>query len=72
MICVWLFISRYTNQLQCEAAYGEMASDPKMCENAAAGLGLIVQIPFLFLAWLTISILAAFKLRPLHTKPLAT
>jgi hypothetical protein len=72
MFFVWFFVSRYSNQFQCEAAYGEMASDPKMCDNPAAGFAAIIQIPFLLLAWLMISILAVFKLKPLNVKSIST
>lgn len=72
MAYVWLHVSRYSNHLQCVAAYGEMASDPKMCDNPAAGFGVMVQMPFLLVAWMAVSIFSFFKLRPLRTKLMIT
>jgi hypothetical protein len=56
MSLTWMYVSRYTNNLECIAAYGELASDPKMCDNPGRGIMLIFQMPLLILTWLLISI----------------
>lgn len=61
MICVWFLIAHYSGRLQCEAAYGRMASEPKMCDNPATGFHSMLQVPIIFFAWLAVAILAAFK-----------
>ncbi len=68
MVCVYVYFLKYSSQLQCVAAYGEMVSDTRMCDNPAAGLGMMLQFPILVLAWIVSSVFAAFKLTPLITK----
>lgn len=72
MAFVWIYVSRYSNHLQCVAAYGEMASDSKMCDNPAGGFVVMVQMPFLLMAWMAISIFSFLKLRSLRTKSAIT
>lgn len=66
IFCIWFFVIRFSSQIQCESAYGEMALDPKMCDNPGEGLLMFIQIPVLIFSWLVISVLSIYKLRPLR------
>lgn len=68
MVIVWLAVSRCVIRIKCEAAYDHFASDPKMCDNPANGILAIVQMPILLVAWISISGIAIFNLRPLKKK----
>ncbi len=64
MACAaWLALARHSNNLQCIDAYGDMASDPEMCDNSANGFVLILQMSILFVSWIGVTILAFIKFR---------
>lgn len=65
MLFTWIIVMRIASQIQCQTAYGEMASDPKMCDNPGEGLLVLIQVPVLVIAWFIFSILNIYKLRPL-------
>ena len=68
IVFVWIYASRYFNSIQCEVAYGDLASDPKMCDNPANGISAFFQIPILMIAWISVSVFAFFKLNMLKKK----
>lgn len=65
MFTTWLHVGRYSNQLQCEAAYGHLAADPNMCDNPGSGLLVVFfQLPILLGVWLVISTFLLKKFMP--------
>lgn len=65
LVFTWIVVCRYANSIQCEAAYGDLASDPKMCDNPAGGMALILQFPLMVIAWISVSVFSLVRLKPL-------
>ncbi len=63
LFCLWIYVSREVNSFQCFQAYGDLASDPKFCDNPANGFRALIQMPLLIIAWIGFSILVFFKLK---------
>lgn len=68
IVAIWLCVGRYLISIQCEAAYGAASSDPRMCDNPANGIMAIFQMPILLLAWIVISGVVIFRLKPIVSK----
>lgn len=73
LVVAWAVVGNYSNDIQCKAAYGDLASqDPKVCDNPAGGIALILQSPFLIVGWISISVFTLLRLKTLPSKSAAT